>query len=598
MIKHIALSLTLLVLSMASSASSDCPNLTNSKASEILARYRVVKAEQSKLVIQAERIFDRMRAIAMAHGQMKRPLLKIIEKGRFFAQSYPDGIILSQYVLNTIYNSGYETRHNDAILAFILGHELAHIAHQHFQTQESHCLALSESTSTNHNWLFSWKTEGKDCPNAQNIRQADERTADRYGLLYAAIAGFQINGLNGFDNFLENWAKATQTCVYPTWKKRLADIQQVIAEVRQQLTYWQVATYLQHFNYPKTAIYFYEEFHHRTRLYTPEMLNNLGLSYLEMAIKKLNSSCEHHRYKQLPGLLSNQSTLTESLGSKGEEACIIPDELQDAKFWLNEALQMDQDYLAARLNFATAYFLEGKFYLALGQFEEIQEDTIHDPSIQAMIVNIKALATYHQDIDSVFRTGFDIWPVITKRLNAALKTPNLNNDIKAALHHHLALLLEDRGQSQAAAIHRLKVQQYKKDAPKTVPNPPWTPVQLGCSIEPELITPACKSGFAKLKLASLRYNFGGRNKGEIRYNNEMLFLAMPDDNGNKRIELAVLKQPDLLKTELMASYGPPTRQQTLSDGVIWNYGERWAVLIDHEQKIREIWIKQIIPILD
>ncbi len=370
----------------------------------------------------------------------------------------------------------------------------------------------------------------------------------------------------------------------------------MIAEVRQQLTYWQVATYLQHFKYPETAISFYEEFHHKTKLYTPESFNNLGLSYLEMAIEWLNkqgSSCEQHRY-QLPGLQSIQSVLADSLGSKGEEACILPDALQEAKFYLNEAVQMDEDYLAARMNFATAYFLEGKFYSALGQLEQIPKDAVNDPSIRAMIVNLKVLARYHQDTDSTFRTGFDVWPVVTRRLNAALKTPNLNDDIKAALHDNLAWLLEDRGQNQAAAIHRSKAQQYKKAAPQTVPNPPWTqPIPLGCYIEPELITTDCKSGFAKLKLASLSYNFGGRNKGEIRYNDDMLFLAMPDNDGNKLIELAVLKKPELRQAEqLKARYGTPTRQQTISNGVIWNYGNRWAVLIDHDNMVQEIWIKQ------
>ncbi len=602
MIKHIALLLTLLVLFMASGASSatdassDCPNLTNSRASEILANSRVVTAKHSKLVGRAERIFDRVRAIAMVHGDIKRPLLKIIKTDSFFAQSYLEGIILSQHVLNIVYNSGYKTRHNDAILAFILGHELAHIANKHFANQESHCLALSQSApkDNNWNWLGLWKNE-PDCSSVDKLRQADERTADRYGLLYAAIAGFHINALNDFEAFHEIWAKAT--CVYPTWKERLADIQKVIVEVRQQLAYWQVAIYLQHFKYSETAIYFYRKFHNKTRLYTPESLNNLGLSYLEMAIKKLEgSSCEHHRYK-LPGLLSSQSALTESLGSKGEEACILPDTLQEAKFYLNEAVQMDKDYLEARLNFATAYFLEGKFYSALGQLEHIQKDTVDDPSIRAMIVNLKVLARYHQDSDSVFRPGFDVLPILTRRLNVALKTPNLNDDIKAALHHNLAWLSEDRGHNQAAAIHRTKAQQSEKVAPKTVPNPPWTPpIPLGCYIEKELITPDCQSGFAKLsELDSINYDFGGMDYGKIFYNKELLFLAMANDNGDRLIELAVSKKQrqDLRKAEqLRARYGPPTRQQTLSNGVIWNYGNRWAVLVDHDHKIREIWINK------
>jgi len=295
--------------------------------------------------------------------------------------------------------------------------------------------------------------------------------------------------------------------------------------------------------------------------------------------------------------LSSQSALTESLGPKGEEACIIPEALQEAKFYLNEAVQMDKDYLEARLNFATAYFLEGKFYSALGQLEHIQKDTVDDPSIRAMIVNLKVLARYHQDSDSVFRPGFDVLPILTRRLNAALKTPNLNDDIKAALHHNLAWLSEDRGHNQAAAIHRTKAQQSEKVAPKTVPNPPWTPpIPLGCYIEKELITPDCQSGFAKLsELDSINYDFGGMDYGKIFYNKELLFLAMANDNGDRLIELAVSKKQrqDLRKAEqLRARYGPPTRQQTLSNGVIWNYGNRWAVVVDHDHKIREIWINK------
>jgi tetratricopeptide (TPR) repeat protein len=591
MIKNTIALLILIFLSMASGAS-DCPNLTNSRASTMIANSRVIT--DHPLVSRAQNIFKRVRAIAMTHGGIEPPLLYVIELDNIFIQSVPDGVMMSQKMLNIVYDSGYETSQNDAILAFILGHELAHIVNKHPENQTSHCWALSESISKDHNWSWSfWNTE-KECSEIDSTRQADERMADKYGLLYAAAAGFDIN--RHFDEaFFEKFWPNTQTCVYPSWKERLADIQKVITQVRQKLAYWQVATYLQHFNYPETAIYFYKEHRYKTGLYTPETLNNLGLSYLEMAIKILNqrgSSCEYHSYR-LPSILSLQSALAESVDPRGEKECITPKtafdkfsgNLKDAEYYLKKAIEMNEAYLAARINLATVYFLKGHFYSALGELEQ----PVNDPSMSAIMTNLKALALYHQLADIPFRPGFDIWSEVTQQLNEVLKMTGLNNDIKMALHHNLALLLDKRGHNAAAAKHRS--QQYKKEAPKTGP---WTP-PLGCYIEPELITSDCKSGLRILKnLDSLEYDFGGkRNYGQIFYNKDMLFLAMADDNGNRLIELAVSKKPDLRQAEqLMARYGPPTRQQTVSVGVIWNYGNRWAVLVDRDQSIREIWVKQ------
>jgi len=187
-------------------------------------------------------------------GKWRVPQLKIIEKDSFFARAFPDGVILSKGLLNIVDNSGYETDKNDAILAFILGHELTHIVKEHFTNQQIICSVLEKSLSTRHNWrLFFWQTD-QESTVVDDGRKEHERLADQYGLLYAAVAGFQINALNDRENFFKYWAKATR--VYPTWEKRLADIQKVIAKVRQQLTYWQVATYLQHFKYPETAISF------------------------------------------------------------------------------------------------------------------------------------------------------------------------------------------------------------------------------------------------------------------------------------------------------------------------------------------------------
>ncbi|KJR42016.1 peptidase M48 Ste24p [Candidatus Magnetoovum chiemensis] len=131
-----ALSVILLTVFLTSSVYGECKKQNKNYQDDVewwASEYNVVEGKDNPLVKRAERVFERLTAAADEAGHKKSRLL-VIEQGLApDAQSIKDGsVIITTKTLDVCYEKGVSEDTGDSRLAFILGHELAHIANKDF----------------------------------------------------------------------------------------------------------------------------------------------------------------------------------------------------------------------------------------------------------------------------------------------------------------------------------------------------------------------------------------------------------------------------------------------------------------------------------
>ena len=150
-------------------------------------------------------VFQRVKTAADKTGDRFPRLVIIDTRGEPYALAVPDGgIIINPITLDTCYGSG--RTEGDRRLAFILGHELAHLVNKDFMHREAF-LALKKHGNEKANQEIS-KHFHLSKPGKARERRLKELMADRYGMLYASMAGYDIAGLfekgNDFFIYLAN----------------------------------------------------------------------------------------------------------------------------------------------------------------------------------------------------------------------------------------------------------------------------------------------------------------------------------------------------------------------------------------------------------
>jgi len=241
-------------------------------------------------------------------------------------------IVLSKLVIQISYRDVSEKEGN-ARLAFIFGHELAHIANGDFLPQAF--------------------------VGDQKARQK-EIQADKEGFVYAAMAGYAVDQLlwEKEGNFFVTWQKETDEHwqadgVHPPAEKRAKDLYQRLKRLLGYLPYYQFGVRLTHFNRCDESIYFLKAF---LRVFpSREVYNNLGICLLEKARKELGYSIDW-----LPSLLDVGTHLDDFKlppVSKGKSR-YAKQLLIEAKSYFEAAYERDPYYVPAKVNLAiTAFFL-------------------------------------------------------------------------------------------------------------------------------------------------------------------------------------------------------------------------------------------------
>ena len=407
----------------------------------------------SPLAAKARDVFARVAAAADKPGDRYPTLVISPDKVQIWAKCLEDGrIVLSQKALEVCYH-GVTDQVGSARLAFIIGHEIAHLAKGDFWHR-----AVSEFMRRFDSEEKGLKELNKIVGDFETIKVRELR-ADSYGLLYAFMAGYDpdfIVNRTG-TNFFRDWADqlsgkiAYKDKLYPSANQRadfllgyLENIKMEIAVFELGLRFYQTGDYDDAL---ECLIYFRRQFPCR------EVFNNIGLVYYQKAFSSLTdyNPSKAYRFKLATVVDSETRAAPRTRGiATGDD---FNRNIKSAIDSFETARAKDHHYIPARVNLASALILDGDYSGALAVSKEaikIKKDDQH---------------ALHNFAVALYLFGR------TENIGTTEKAVEILNDIlskNSAYPHHLdalynlgAIYFEQGKDSKAEILWR----RYLKDGP-------------------------------------------------------------------------------------------------------------------------------------
>ena len=345
-----------------------------------ITNYHQLTEKDCKWVKRANKVFSRMYDAADKRTNRDPKLIMIKKDKRLIARCLEDGsIIITQKTLEFCYENIKKISHyskkdiGDTRLAFILGHEMAHLAcDDHWFTQKRNKAFIEDSSSYN--------TDVKENRPSINKHFVEFR-ADEYGLIYTALAGFQVDILFRF-NFFEEWIdqltdkKALQS-YKPSAQSRYKNIEFRLSKIRSQLIYYDMGIRLFHSGKYEKALDFLKHFN-RT-ISSREVYHNIGLIYFQQALeKRLYFEPDFLKGFKLSTIVDLRSKLKKTIGrNKLSESDIsryrqeFQKKNQQAMRYFRQAIQKDPFYDLSALHLGLCHIINKNYDKAIFCFNEI-----------------------------------------------------------------------------------------------------------------------------------------------------------------------------------------------------------------------------------
>lgn len=526
------------------------------------------------------RIFNKVRAVAdVKHYHL--PQLAIIDStGKPWAVALPDGyIILSKQVINLCYEQADEAL-GDARIAFILGHELAHLANDDFWHQE--IAQFIDDDQALEDILAEYVQQGG---------KQKELAADDRGFIYAAMAGYAVDRLltgEAGNSFFHQWQQRTAARVHqdthPSAEQRAAMLQARLKDVLRKVDFFHFGVRLSYFGRCEDAIYFYRAF--QKVFPSREVLNNLGFCHLRLAQKAMGN--EAYLYwmpltlevvTQADYLMLPSFKTLRSFRPKQE----VENFLRQAENFLRLATQADDQFIPAWINLAVVHLYLGNIYQARAAVEKARRLAPDNLEVQGL----RAVVLYEEGLEA------DTWPqAITILQNLAKEA-----DAPLSVVYNTAQLLEIRQRSAATPLwQRLTRQVHKLPRPirKIVCQqqdcPPisaknssktWSlPVSVGTYVKRDRQVQQILNEWQKIPFDWQKELYG--------------VVYRQPDKGTTVLELAgytemvVLEPTDLQPTELEGYCGQPLQQTEILNYQVYTC-QNWIAL-QQNGEVTEIWV--------
>ena len=568
------------------------PYTPSAHADFYIDTWGTVDAESEPRVERAEKIFRRLVAVAEEPRDVT-PMLKIIDAEREpWAIALPNGtIILSRGALRICYDGG-RTELGDARLAFVLGHELAHLTARDFWHREIYLSLAGDAANSQRNQMKEITASlghlGKGQDWRENIKRKELR-ADDSGFLYASLAGYRTDLLLGDDqnDFLTYWVKQTRTyrdSIHFGPTERNAFLKNRFASIVDKAMLFDTGLQLAYFGRFEDAATLFETF--RQSFPAHEVLNNLGYVHIELARKFMPRRLRYHFW--LPSVLENTpELLSRDLGDQDSLKPISVTHLHKAVKYLKLSMEAHRDNIAAAINLATAYFLLGEYIDARAVIDKAHRR--HPDSDIA--TGLRALILYEHEKE------IDMWPVAVKLLTA-----QASKNIPSAIYN-LARLYEERGRTQEARNLWKKLAQL----PENIPNEyrlvacnkakdakqckaghepgknERPPLLLNVSIGDDISTPATAKA---LKHWRRRYfEIGDMRLALFTSANGDRYLAINDII----ITATIMNHSISSAKQLHERFGSPRAILTTGKQEVWAYARSWAAVVEGDSVVA-IWI--------
>jgi len=505
------------------------------------------------------------------------PQLVIINlKDSPLAIALKNGIVLSQQAIQLSYQN-VSPSEGDARMAFILGHELAHLAFDDFWHREFFC-ALKDHQALKKTLQSYQERDGK----------AKEIAADDRGFIYAAMAGYAVEQLvqADKDNFLLSWQQQPQMGDnHPDAQLRLKALRARLEHLLKQVSFFNFGVRLSHFDRCHDGQYFLQAF---SEVFpAPEVFNNLGYCYLQSAQKILAgfiTATEHHYCLPLMLEVTTQaqalsSLMPSTLRGLAEAPLKAEEFLTQAQQYLTTATQANPEYVPAWVNLAVTQLYRQEIYAARQAVEKAYQLAPNQLDIQGL----RAVIIYEEG------RSLDTWPNAITLLKKLAQDPQTT----PCILYNTATLMAQRDRSGAQQFWQ-QLLKRRFDLPLTVQRrlcaqqdcaeltPQATVKQWSLPLTPgTFLTPKPK---ILQEWNTIAFDFVKEVYGEI--------YQAPDDSLELLAlagfaELIVLKKiPQDVSLTAYCQY--PLRTTRVMNRVVKSCSH-WAALIEDEN-IEEIWI--------
>lgn len=342
--------------------------------------YTALSAIKDDRVKQANLVFKR---ILQAAGNRPgiEPRLLVIEENPLnisLPVSIPDGwIILSNKVLDVCYK---DKQYGNDRLAFVLAHEVAHQLENDFWHMKFF-QTMSASRSSNKKVV----RELQDIARQSNKIRAKELRADELGIIYAMMAGYDVNtivGKNADSTFFDEWlaalnperlANRNTNRTHPTARQRATAVRARLEQVADKGDLFNLGLLFYQTGDFKHAIQSFDRF----KKYYPgrEVYLNLGASHHNLAMQYYR-----HRSKGKGSLPLRTSVAIDPLNRASKIANRSVDEssrefknaIDHAISNYKKAISLDPENIIAYNNIASAYILLEQPYKAISHLQDAE----------------------------------------------------------------------------------------------------------------------------------------------------------------------------------------------------------------------------------
>jgi tetratricopeptide (TPR) repeat protein len=355
----------------------------------LLKTFGLLSAAESPLVTRVENVFERVLAAADRRGNRLPRLLVIRKAGDPWVMCLADGtVVITQKAMEICYQDADENT-GDARAAFILGHELAHLANDDFWN-----LAVSQAfqrfgpANASQN-LYALLNKSED----METRRKKELQADDYGMLYAAMAGYDpkvIADMKG-KNFFREWTSRTGGDIaysdetHPDADDRALFLLSKMNAVKDDLILFDLGVRLYQLGMYKDALGFLEAF--QRKFPCREVFSNVGMVHFQLAMNELSRSSSIRVYRHKLSTVFDTETRAKTFrGGSGA----FEDSMRAAIRAFRDACEKDLSYLPARVNLSSALIMTAEYSQAIAVLDEALKLRGDDPAV----LNNRAVAFY------------------------------------------------------------------------------------------------------------------------------------------------------------------------------------------------------------
>ena len=573
--KHFKQSLFLFIL-IALSFNSLAMNMLD-ELEYYIEKYKLADSS-NELVRRVDNVFKKVRRVADKNHK-RPPHLAIIKgfntKNDPLAMALPDGgIVLSKHAIEVFYKN-VSLADGDIRAAFVLGHELAHLAKDDFSHREFlhiNSPLLSGLITTYR------KQDGKQ----------KEIEADAYGFRYAAMAGYRVDKLLAKNktnqDFFLYWQEQNFQAVndsHPNAATRAEHLQMRLRKLLDSVRYFHFGVRLSHFQRCDDAVYFFREF--MNQFSGHQVYNNLGVCELQKARIFLGDDAYLYWFPSVLDVTVPTDKFSLPYNYKGERNTLADESLKKAKEFFELAFKMDNNYVPAKINLAITTFYLEEYYEARAAIEKAHELAPNDLDIEAM----RAVIIYEQGKQMPY---VDMWPRVIHLLDNLMEKSNLPPSVL----YNTAKLLDARKRTGAEKIWQQLAQrltELPEPIRKTVCKNTTCTTQQRQKSEIAKWNLPVKFGVKARRDKTLRkWQKGKRRLYKI---NERIYRE-PNDAAEVlalrgRVEMVVLKQLNNIRQKDLAAYCVQAlREREVLNGKLWSCTNWAALVVDDE--VKEVWV--------